>query len=163
MTKSHQIVELHLLLSFQIAQLNTQLSNQERAVLAQHGALSPAQWRILRVLGEGAADTTTAVRKMAAIDKGQFSKTINNLVGDGYVLLSAYAKDKRQMVIGLTKKGSHAFDTITPDLDARNEHLLAALNEIERSTIYSAIEALSKASERTEFSTANAGHSKKRE
>lgn len=145
-------LDLRHLLSFQISQLNSLLNAQERAVLARRGSLSPAQWRILRLVGQGVANTTTTVRKMTGIDKSQFSKTLSALVDDGLVEVSAFEQDKRQMLIVLNKKGRAAYRQLLPDLDARHEYLMAALNEEEQRLIFSAIKALSAAAERTDFS-----------
>lgn len=142
-----------LLLPFQIAQLNAELSAQARAILARHGDLTLPQWRILWLLSNGVASTSTRVRKAAHIDKGQFSKTLNTLLEKGLVQLEPYAQDKRQFAISLTKKGCATCALLAPEMDARQAHLLAALTAPERELISHAIEALSEAAKRHEFLT----------
>jgi DNA-binding MarR family transcriptional regulator len=142
---------IDLLLPFQIAQLNAKLATQARIIIARHGTLSLPEWRIIRVVGMGVASSSTAVRKTSGIDKGQFSKTVNRLVKEGYVELLPFNGDKRQFEIQLTPKGKKAHDRLAPQLDARQRHLLAALGPAERKTIFSAIRALATAAETTEF------------
>lgn len=142
-----------LLLPFQVAQLNAALSAQARAILARHGDLTLPQWRILWLLSTGVASTTTAVRKAAHIDKGQFSKTLNALLEKGLVLLEPYEQDKRQFSISLTQEGCATHALLVPEMDARQAHLLEALTATERELIFHAMESLCEAAKRHEFLT----------
>lgn len=153
MNEDGNAISLDLLLSFQIAQLNSKLNAQARAIIANHGTLSLPQWRIIRLVAQKFVNTTTSVRKAAGIDKSQFSKTLNVLVLEGYVTVSPFDGDKRQLVIALTQKGVAAHGRLAPELVERQTHLLSALTPTERRTIFSAIQALAKAAERTDFST----------
>ena len=104
------------------------------------------------MVGTGFAETSTAVRKAANLDKSQFSKTLAALANDGYLTLSPYDGDLRQIRVQLTEKGRLAHDRLAPELDARHEHLLSALTPEQRETIYGAIQALAEAASTTEFS-----------
>lgn len=151
-TEADTAIDLGLPLAFQIAQLHSALNAQAKAIIAKHGALNLAQWRILRLVAWGIADTTTPVRKAAGLDKSQFSKMLSTLAAEGYVEVLPYTDDKRQHLIKLTDKGNHAHDRLGPELDARQQHLLGALSPEEREIIYSAIRALAKAAQTTDFS-----------
>lgn len=140
-----------LLLPFQISQLNVALSAQARAILSRHGDLTLPQWRIIWLVSSGVASTSTSVRKTANIDKGQFSKTLNVLVGKGLVELAPYTQDKRQFSISLTEKGWATHALLAPEMEARQLHLLDALTDQERELFYQAIQALSEAAKRHEF------------
>jgi DNA-binding MarR family transcriptional regulator len=100
---------------------------------------------------DGVATGSTAVRKAAGIDKSQFSRTVNALVEDGYVEVHQSSEDRRQFEISLTPKGRAAHERLAPELDARQRHLLDALSPAERAVIHSAIRALARAAEQTEF------------
>lgn len=145
-------IDLGLPLAFQIAQLHSALNAQAKAIIAKHGTLNLAQWRILRLVAWGIADTTTSVRKAAGLDKSQFSKMLSALAAEGYVKVLPYPNDKRQHLIKLTDKGHNAHDKLGPELDARQQHLLGALSPEEREMIHGAIRALAKAAQTIDFS-----------
>ncbi|GAA6208534.1 hypothetical protein NBRC116601_18270 [Cognatishimia sp. WU-CL00825] len=145
-------IDLDLPLSFQIAQLHSALNAQAKAIIARHGNLNIAQWRIIRLVAWDIANTTTTVRKAAGIDKSQFSKTLSVLEREGFVEILPYEDDKRQHLIVLTTKGVEAHDRLGPELDARHQYLLASLNDDQREMIHEAIKALSEAAETTDFS-----------
>ena len=148
---SAHLEPIEMLLSFQIVQLTAKLNVQARAILARHGDLSVPQWRIIRVIGMGLATTSTPIRKAAGIDKSQFSKTVNVLVGKGLVAAKPCAEDRRQSALELTAPGWAIYRRIGPEMSRRNEHLLASLSPRERATIHGTLRALSAALERVEF------------
>lgn len=150
-TTRDSAIDLDLPLSFQIAQLHSALNAQAKAIIARYGNLNIAQWRIIRLVAWDIANTTTAVRKAAGIDKSQFSKTLSVLEKEGFVEILPYEDDRRQHLIVLTEKGVSAHDQLGPELDARHQHLLAALTPEQRAVIHDAIKALSEAAQTTEF------------
>lgn len=144
-------IDLGLPLPFQIAQLHSALNAQAKVIISRTGDLNLAQWRIIRLVALGIANTTTAVRKASGIDKSQFSKMLSVLEEKGYVELRFYAEDRRQHLIELTKKGRMVHDRLGPVLDTRQRHLVAALSEQEQALIQNAIRVLAKAAEKTDF------------
>lgn len=144
-------IDLGLHLPFQIAQLHSALSAQAKVIISRYGDLNLAQWRIVRVVALGIADTSTAVRNAAGIDKSQFSKMLYVLEEKGYVVLHAFEEDKRQSVIELTEKGRKAHDRLGPVLDARQTHLVASLTEEEQAVVRKAIKAIAAATDKTVF------------
>jgi DNA-binding MarR family transcriptional regulator len=152
MTKTgDNAIDLGLHLPFQIAQLHSALNAQIKVILSRYGDLNLAQWRIVRVVALGIADTSTAVRNATGIDKGQFSKMLSVLVERGYIVLHPYEDDKRQNVIELTKLGRASHARLGPLLDARQKHLLASLSEDEQAVVKKAIKAIAKAANKTDF------------
>lgn len=142
---------LGLHIPFQIGQLHSVLNAQAKVILARHGDLNLAQWRIIRIVALGIADTTTAARKTLGIDKSQFSKSLSNLEKTGYIQVLPFEFDKRQYRIELTEKGRKANDRIGPELDARQTHLVASLSEEEQATFQKALKALAEAAKKTDF------------
>tara|TARA_B100000614_G_scaffold97307_1_gene87875 strand:+ start:239 stop:730 length:492 start_codon:yes stop_codon:yes gene_type:complete len=143
--------DIELLLPFQINQLSSRLAAQARRIIALHGDLTLPQWRIVRIVAAGVARNSTAVRKSSGIDKGQFSKTVNALVEQGYIITRPSAADQRQFEIALTDKGQAAHRRLAPDLEARQRHLMAALTPEQRAVIFPAIRALAEAAETIDF------------
>lgn len=144
-------IDLGLHLPFQIAQLHSALSAQAKVIIARYGDLNLAQWRIVRVVALDIANTSTAVRNAAGLDKGQFSKMLGVLEAKGYVVLHPFEDDKRQNVIELTEMGRTAHERLGPVLDARQRHLVAALTEEEQAVVRKAIKAIAAAAHKTDF------------
>lgn len=144
-------IDLGLHLPFQIAQLHSALSAQAKVIISRYGDLNLAQWRIIRVVALDIANTSTAVRTAAGIDKSQFSKMLTLLEDKGYVILHPWAEDKRQNVIELTEMARKAHDRLGPILDARQQHLVATLTEEEQAVVRKAIRAIAAASSKTDF------------
>lgn len=142
---------LDLPLSMLIAQLHSALNAQARAILAHFGPLNLAQWRIVRLVGTGMAESSTQVRKIIGLDKSQLSKELNALVSYGYITTEIYERDKRQQRLELTPLGREALDRLLPVLTIRHDHLMNALRPEHRAMIREALAALEKAAQKTDF------------
>lgn len=139
-------------LPFLIHQLDLKLAAQARTLIAGHGDLTLPQWRIMRIIGIGAGDSSTSIRKILDFDKSQFSKTVSQLQASGMVELTAHPSDGRQFCLILTKAGQTALDGLSPILDARQEALMNSLNAQERAVIHSALSKLSVAAQEVDIS-----------
>ncbi|MBV6637661.1 MAG: winged helix-turn-helix transcriptional regulator [Mameliella sp.] len=137
--------------SFLIHQLEQKLSAQGRALIARHSDLTLPQWRIIRVVGLGVAEGSTALRKVLGFDKSQFSKTVNQLQARGLVSLSTHPRDGRQFCLSLTEAGRETLHRLAPVLDARNAFLMQALSEDERNVIRTMLLKLTRAAEVSEL------------
>lgn len=144
-------VKLELPLAFQVGQLHSVLHAQAKEIIYRRGNLNLAQWRILRFVSWGSADTTTPVRKASGLAKSLFSKMLGILAKEGYVEVLSYPDDRRQNLIRLAEKGQQAHDKLAPEQDARQQHFLSALTEEERRVISCAIKALTQAERPKDF------------
>lgn len=142
---------LDLPLPMLISQVHSALNAQARAVLSHFGPLNLAQWRIVRLVGTGIADTSTPVRKIIGLDKSQFSKELNALVGHGYMTTRTFERDKRQQRLELTSHGREALERLLPVLKLRHDHLMNAMQPAQRATIRDALAALEEAAKMTDF------------
>ncbi len=143
-------------LGFLFAQLHIALNAQARSVIARHGDLTLAQWRIIRLVASGQFQGSTGIRKAACIDKSQFSKTVHLLEKNGYLLVSEHSDDKRQFNLALTPKAERAHTKLVPDLSKRNAHLMNALPPEQRKTIVQTIKTLITAADVSDFSSHSA-------
>ena len=115
-----------------IVRLHAGMRLHTRRVLAEHGALTLSQWRVLRVVGAGIATLSSAVRREAVIDKGQFSRTLDSLEKDGLISTKAAAGDARRTEIRLTRRGRSVYARVAPALDERHRRLLGDMTREER-------------------------------
>ncbi|CAO3359435.1 MarR family winged helix-turn-helix transcriptional regulator [Azospirillum palustre] len=144
---------LNLPLPMLISQVNSALNAQARAVLSHFGPLNLAQWRIMRLVGTGIAETSTPVRKVIGLDKSQFSKELNALIGHGYITTRTFERDKRQQRLELTQQGRDALERLLPVLNQRHEHLMNAMQPEQRAHIRGALAALEEAAKKIDFET----------
>ena len=69
----------------------------------------------------------------------------------GYVMLHPFEEDKRQHVVNLTDMGRSDHDRLEPVLDARQQHLVATLGDVEQAVTRKAIKAIAAAAGKTDF------------
>lgn len=136
-----------------IAQLHSALNAQARAVLSNYGTLNLAQWRIMRLVGTGIAETSTSVRKIIGLDKSQFSKEVNALIKFGYIAAETFERDKRQQRLELTQIGRDALNRLLPVLKVRHDHLTNSMSPTQQAMIRDALAALEEATKKTDFET----------
>jgi len=115
-----------------IVRLHAGMRLHTQRVLAEHGALTLSQWRVLRVVGDGIATLSSAVRREAVIDKGQFSRTLDSLEAEGLIATKAAAGDARRTEIRLTRLGRSVHARVAPALDERHRRLLGTMTRQER-------------------------------
>jgi DNA-binding MarR family transcriptional regulator len=134
-------------LPFSVLSLSQRLNVQARALLAGRCDLTLSEWRIVRVLGMGGIDGSTAVRKAAMIEESQFSRMLSPLVGRDVLTVAPHPEDRRQTRLTLTPAGRARHDRIAPVFDARNQALNAVLTEAQSALILGALRKLAVAAE----------------
>lgn len=139
------------LVSYQVMQLNSKLNAQARTILAKHGDLSLAEWRVIRMIGLDPSLAAKQVRDIIGLDKGQFSKTVAALEQKGLIKVDPDPVDRRRIQLSLTKKGQATHTRIAPDIGQRNEHLLSQLSEREQSQFFKTLKKLDQAASDLSF------------
>jgi DNA-binding MarR family transcriptional regulator len=132
-------------LPFSVPSLSQRLN--ARASLAGRCDLTLSEWRIVRVLGTGRIDGSTAVRKAAMIEKSQFSRMLKPLVGRDVLTVAPHPEDRRQTRLTLTPAWRARHDRIAPVFDARNQALNAVPTEAQSALILGALRKLAAAAE----------------
>jgi len=84
-------------------------------------AVSPAQYRILRTLGQKTGLTQVELAKETAMDRPFVSLTIKQLEAGGFVRTSRSPIDKRRVDVHLTAKGSNLLNTLLARLKRSDE------------------------------------------
>ncbi len=138
-------------LSFRIARLHLALNAQATALLAREGEIGLGQWRVISMIGSGAASTTKEVSAKTAMDPAFISRTIRSLEDSGLVTAKRSQHDRRQVTLELTPAGADLYSQILPKMQARQERLLGALQPKERDIIFRIIDKLEIAAESRDF------------
>lgn len=140
-------------LTYRLLRAHLALNAQASALLDEAAGITLGQWRVLAFVGAGDARTSRAVATASGLDPAQISRSLKTLEADGLIKAERLPEDRRTLALSLTDKGRNAFDRILPIMQARQRHLLDALNPAERKVILSALEKLELASEAREFAS----------
>lgn len=124
---------LHRLLDFNILQLANRISTDFARLYSTFGIGIP-EWRVLAVLGEQGPVTANQICHITYMDRAIVSRAVSELVDKGYVVRQGDAKDRRRIILHLTKGGAVLCSRIVPAARGRQERLLSVLsaNEIDR-------------------------------
>ncbi len=117
--------------------VNTTLVNFEKN-LSQH------HFMILRLLKISKQVYITEVVEQLSITKSQMTATIDKLINLGYVKRQSDPKDRRKILIQLTKQGELLTDRIIVSLNEKILKNLEKLSDNERETLRKGIEIMFK-------------------
>ena len=90
------------------------------------------EWRVIAVLGEGAAMTAQAVCEATAMDKVSVSRAIRALDERGLVIRARNKQDRRASDVSLTPDGQAIYAEVAPLALDYEQKLLAAFSDEER-------------------------------
>ena len=110
---------LHRLLDFNILQLANRISTDFARLYSTFGIGIP-EWRVLAVLGEKGPVTANQICTVTYMDRAIVSRAVSDLVNKGYVVRQGDAKDRRRIILHLTKQGAALCNRIVPA--ARSRH-----------------------------------------
>jgi DNA-binding MarR family transcriptional regulator len=136
--------QLESLVAFQITRLANKLNAQARAMLAQTTDLNLAEWRVIRMLGLDATDSS-AVRAAIGLDKGQFSKTVASLTANNLIKANQDTQDKRRLKLALTLAGIAIHEKVAPYTNERNARLLEQLSDREKKQFFEILRKIDRA------------------
>jgi MarR family transcriptional regulator, organic hydroperoxide resistance regulator len=104
--------------------------NRQLAAALEPVGLTPAQSEVLRILGENAPMTLSAVGSMLVCESGTNpSRLVDKLVAAGLVERSPGRVDRRQVLLTLTPSGERAEAAVREIEEGVYEYLDAALGE----------------------------------
>lgn len=90
--------------------------------------LTIPKWRILSTLNRLGRSSMGEVADFCAIDRTTLTRTMDQLVGVGYVERLSDARDRRQTLLDLTGRGRQAYDTAVFSVVGFNEKALVGVD-----------------------------------
>ncbi len=93
--------------------------------------LSSVEFGLVASLGRRPPMSVARLADAVGMDKGQISRALAGLVSRRLVSRSVNPQDNREVLVGLTRAGLAAHDTIVAGALERNRHLLEQLGEAE--------------------------------
>ena len=114
-------------------------ANAASAVIAtlyqRRFGISIPEWRVVAILGEGAALAPRAIVERAKLDKVTVSRAAKALEGRALIARSADRSDQRSHRLTLTAAGRALYDIVAPEALALEARLLADFADWERGAL----------------------------
>ena len=143
--------ELTKFLSYRVVRLHHALNAQALAVLERVAGITLAQWRVIAMVGSGAATSSRDIVRKSIIDPALISRTVKGLEDAGLLTTSRLKNDRRVISLSLTPSGQDVYDHTLPRMQARQEALIEALDPAEQDAIFLIFDKLEMAADRREF------------
>lgn len=143
--------ELTDFLTYRVVRLHHLLNAQTAAVLEHVAGITLSQWRVLVMVGSGAATTARDISRMSIVDPAMISRTTHALEEAGMLRARRPESDRRVLELSLTPKGREIYERVLPQMEARQDVLLNALDASERDAVYRILEKLEAAAEERGF------------
>lgn len=107
--------------------------------------LSREEWRLLFLLSQEDQIASNELAQRTTLDKVQLSRASRRLEEKGLILRLVAPKDRRLKLYQSTEKGRDLFAEIKPQVDARAQEILAAMDANARADLQNGLNALLKA------------------
>ena len=142
-------VPLQHFITYRLTRLHAKLNAQASRILSEHAGITLTQWRVIALTGAKGEITLTDIHKATEMDKGQLSRTIKVMLEEELITARPSLDDQRQQILALSPKGTEIYRTMLPKMRIRQEMLMESLSSEERRVIFSAIDKLEIAAEKT--------------
>lgn len=104
--------------------------------------LSPQQWRVIRVLVEVDALSSTEIAERCALLSPSLTRILQNLERRKVVRRVPCARDQRRSLVSLTAKGKQLFDKIAPVSEQRYAYIAATFGPGKLELLYELLDEL---------------------
>jgi DNA-binding MarR family transcriptional regulator len=121
-----------------------------RKVLYEHDigklnlSINNTQTNILMFVKECGEMSMSEISMMTGLEKSSFTRSVDYLVKNGFILRSCPVNDRRKVKLDLTDKGRKAADMIKKDFDQYLNSLISDFSEKEKKEFYDSVAAVSK-------------------
>jgi len=106
---------------------------QEHDISGLNIDINSTQTKILMFVYENTDKSMFEISLMTGLDKSSFTRSVDYLVKNGFLLKNSPEKDRRKIHLALTDRGLDTARLIMRDLDTYFESLLAGFSEKEKS------------------------------
>lgn len=116
--------------STSLQQLSRALSRAERCVTRQlaqaldEEGFTVEQWRILLLLADGCGHTMTEIAEFALVPAPSLTRLIDRLTVDGLVHRSADMRDRRRVLVHLTRRGVALYHRLSERVERERHAVL---------------------------------------
>ena len=126
------VFEFHSYLPVRLRSLSHRLGRRAAQLYADRFRLSAPEWRVVAVLGQQGAMSSSEVIAQTAMDKVRVSRAVAKLLKADLVTREANPRDRRHAILGLTVSGRDTYSQIVPLIQDAEAEMLRTLTEAER-------------------------------
>lgn len=98
-------------------------------------AIGEREWRVLALLGSYGGLTNSQLTKISSLDPATISRAVKALKEIGFVDTLHSKRDRRRLLIYLTREGARYHDQITPKRIETGEEIASCLTQQENQTL----------------------------
>ncbi len=106
----------------------------------QAAGVTPAQFRVLQIIGETGQATATAISSRMRVSQATVTSLVDKLVGEGMVLREKSTQDRRQTNIHVTAKGRKALSDAPDPLQQRFVRKFSVMEDWEQAMLVASLE-----------------------
>jgi DNA-binding MarR family transcriptional regulator len=107
-------------------------------------AINKTQTIILMLVNENNEKSMSEISQMTGLEKSSFTRSVDFLVKNGFIVRKSPENDRRVIKLALTKKGVKAADLIKKDFDEYCESLVSEFTEKEKAEFFVSLDTISK-------------------
>ena len=133
--RSTPSLELERFLPYRLSILTNTVSRALARSYQERFGLSIPQWRVIAVLGREGRLSASQVAERTVMDKVTVSRAVSSLVGEGRLLRTKHAGDRRRSVLSLSRSGRSIYRQIVPLARAYESELARVLTAREQSLL----------------------------
>lgn len=105
--------------------------------------INKTQINILMLIDENRNSSMSEISQMTGIEKSSFTRSVDCLEKNGFIIREPADNDRRIIKLSLTKKGTKTTTLIRNDFDKYLESLIAGFSEDERNEFLESLETVS--------------------
>lgn len=145
------MLDLNQNLTFRVARLAQEFSNQSTYVLKKHSDFSLSEWRLMVLSVRGAVTSPAEVIEQTRFDRALVSRTLKSLQQRGMLSLTPDPNDGRKQIIGVTEAGRKAFLATEVVMQRRQEFIQNQLDKDELAQLMDVLERLHEVAKRRDI------------
>jgi DNA-binding MarR family transcriptional regulator len=126
---------LRFLLSHRLLVLSNTLALAASRHYAKRFGVRLAEWRVIDAVHAGGGISAQQISHWLRTDKAWVGRSVERLVGAGYVRRRPDPNHGRRLLLSLTAKGERTYAAIAAAAQRRNENILATLSTGERDAL----------------------------
>jgi DNA-binding MarR family transcriptional regulator len=142
MSRSDDPRLLRFLLSHRLLVLSNTLALAASRHYAKRFGVRLAEWRVIDAVHAGGGISAQQISHWLRTDKAWVGRSVERLVGAGYVRRRPDPNHGRRLLLSLTAKGERTYAAIAAAAQRRNENILATLSTGERDALERAMSKL---------------------
>src|SRR5688572_17362422 len=135
MTRSGDPRLLRGLLSHRVLVLSNTLARAAARYYPRRFGVRLAEWRVIDALHAGRGISANQISQWLQTDKAWVGRSVERLIGAGYVRRRPDPKHGRRLLLTLTAKGERAYAAIAAAAQRRHDNVLKSLTAEERETL----------------------------